>query len=54
MFNKMFKLFIENDLILSNQSDFKPRDSCVIKLASIAHEGHEIRGDFLDIAKTIW
>ena len=54
MFNEIFKLFIENDLISSNQSDFKPGDSCLIQLVSILHEGHEIRGDFLDISKTIW
>ena len=29
MFNEMFKFFIENELILSNQSGFKPGNSCV-------------------------
>ena len=58
MFNEMFKFFIENELILSNQSGFKPGDSCVNQLVSITHEiyksfdeGHEVRGVFLDISK---
>ena len=38
MFNEMFKFCIENELILSNQSRFKPGDSYVNQLASIAHE----------------
>ena len=51
----MFKLFIENDLITSNRSRFKPGDSCVFQLVSITHEiyksfdeGHEVRGVFLE------
>ena len=58
MFNEMFNFFIENDLILSNQSGFKPGDSCVIQLVSITHqiyksldEGQEVWGVFLDISK---
>ena len=58
MFNEMFKLFIENELILSNQSGFKPGDSCVNQLVSIKHEiyesfedSHEDRGIFLDISE---
>ena len=58
MFNKMFKFFIENELILSNQSGFKPGDSSVNQLVFITHEiyksfdeGHEVRGVFLDISK---
>ena len=58
MFNEMFKFFIENELISSNQSGFKPGDSCVNQLVSITHEiyksfdeGHEVRGAFLDISK---
>ena len=54
----MFKFFIENKLISSNQSGFKPGDSCVNQLVSIANEiyksfdeGHEVRGVFLDISK---
>ena len=54
----MFKLFIEYDLILSNQSDFKPSDSCVFQLVSTTQEiyrsfdkAHEVRAVFLDISK---
>ena len=64
MFNEMFKFFIENELISSNQSGFKPGDSCVNQLVSIIHEiyksfdkGHEVRSVFLDISKAfdkIW
>ena len=58
MFNEMFKFFIENELISSNQSGFKPGDSCVNQLVFITDkiyksfdEGHEVRGVFLDISK---
>ena len=37
MFNGMFKFFTENELISSNQSGFKPGDSCVNQLVSITH-----------------
>ena len=59
MFNEMFKLLIENELISSNQSGFKPGDSCVNQLVSITHEiyesfddSREDRGIFLDISET--
>ena len=32
IFNEMFKVFIENDLISPNQSGFKPGDSCINQL----------------------
>ena len=38
MFNEMFNCFIENKLISSNQSGFKPGDSCINQLLSITHE----------------
>ena len=38
MFNEMFEFFIENKLISSSQSGFKPRDSCINQLLSITHE----------------
>ena len=54
----MFRFFIENNLIYSNQSGFKSRDSCINQLLSITHEiyksfddGFEVRGVFLDISK---
>ena len=59
MFNEMFNFFIENKLISSNQSGFKPGDSCINQLLSITHEiyesfdvGLEVRSVFLDISKT--
>ena len=58
MFKEMLSFFIENELILSNQSGFKPGDSCVNQLVTITHEiyksfdeDHEVRGVFLDILK---
>ena len=58
IFNEMFKFFIENKLISSSQSGFKPGDSCINQLLSITHEvyssfdeGLEVRSIFLDIAK---
>ena len=54
----MFEFFIENKLISSSQSGFKPGDSCINQLLSITHEiyssfdeGLEVRSIFLDIAK---
>ena len=53
----MFKFLIENNLIFSNQSGFKPADSCINQLL-LTHEmyksfddGFEVRGDSLDISK---
>ena len=37
LFNEMFHFFIENKLISSNQSGFKPGDSCINQLLSITH-----------------
>ena len=58
MFNEMFKFFIDNELISSKQSGFKPGDSCVNQLVSITNqiyesfdEGQGFRGVFLDISK---
>ena len=54
----MFMFLIENKLISSNQSSFKPGDSCINQVLSITHEiyksfddGFEVRGGFLDISK---
>ena len=54
----MFDLFITNHLISTNQSGFKPGDSCISQLLSITHEtyesfdeGYKVRGVFLDISK---
>ena len=37
LLNEMFMLFIENNLVLSNQSSFKPGDSCINQLLYITH-----------------
>ena len=54
----MFEFFIENSLISKIESGFRPDDSCINKLFSIAHEIYqsfddnlEVRAVFLDISK---
>ena len=54
----IFRFLLGNNLISSNQSGFKPGDSCINQLLSITHEiyksfddGFEVRGVFLDISK---
>ena len=56
IFNRLFE-FIENELSSSDQSGFKPGDSCINYL-SITHEickpfddRYEVRGVFLDMLK---
>ena len=58
MFNEMLNFFIENKLISSNHSGFKPDDSCINQPLSVTHEiyesfdvGLEVRSVFLDISK---
>ena len=58
IFNEMSNFFIENESISPNQSRFKPGDSCINQLLTIAHEiyksfddGFEVRGVFLGISK---
>ena len=58
MFNKIFNFSIENKLILSNQSGFKPDDSCINQPLSITREMYEsfdmelkVRSVHLDISK---
>ena len=58
MFSEMFEFFVENKLISSSQSDFKPRDSFINQLLSITHEIYssfdeclEVRSVLLDISK---
>ena len=58
IFNEIFRFLIERNLISSNQSGFKPGDSCINQLLSITHEiyksfddGFKVRGAFLDISK---
>ena len=54
----MFRFFLDNKLIKTNQSGFRPADSCINQLLSITHEiyksfddGLEVRSVFLDISK---
>ena len=54
----MYEYLIENELIPSSQSGFKPRDSCTNQLLSITHDiyqsfdnGFEVKGVFLNISK---
>ena len=51
LFNKLFKFFIENKLISSNQSGFKPDDSCVKQLLSVTHEMNEPFDVWLEITR---
>ena len=58
LYDEMFNFFITNHHISTNQSGFKPGDSCINQLLSIIHRiyasldgGYEIRGVFLDILK---
>ena len=57
IYNSIFKIFIENKLISSNQSDFKPGDSCLNQLLSTTQiykssdDGYDVRGIFFDISK---
>ena len=54
----MFRFFLDNKLISTNQSGFKPGDSCINQLLSITHkiyksfdDGLEVRSVFLDTSK---
>ena len=56
-YNSLFEYFIENDLISTNQSGFKPGELCTNQLISLTHEicqsfddGFEVRGVFRDIS----
>ena len=58
LYDEKFNFFTTNHLISTNQSGFKPGDSCINQLLSITHEiyaffdeGYQVRGVFLDIAK---
>ena len=54
----MYEYFIENELISSSQSGFKPGDLCINQLLATTHDiyqpfdnGFEVRDVFLDISK---
>ena len=59
LYDRKFKFFIANYLISKNQSGFRPGDSCVNQLLSIAHEIYqsfdnnlEVWAVILNISKT--
>ena len=47
IFNEMFRVLIENKLISSNQSGFKPGDSCINQYLSITHKIYKYFDDDL-------
>ena len=58
MYNRLYEYFVENELISSSQSGFKPGDLCINQLLSITHDiyqsfdnAFEVRDVFLDISK---
>ena len=57
VYKAMLKHFVDNDPISSNQSGFKPGDSCIYQLIEITHifkcidDGLEKRNVGLDISK---
>ena len=44
----MFEFFVENKLISSSQSDFKPSNSCINQLLSITHERYRSLDESLE------
>ena len=59
LYNRLYEYFIENELISSSRSGFKPGDSSINQLLSITHNiyqsfdnGFEAMGVFLDISTT--
>ena len=38
LYNNMYELFTENNLVSPNKSGFKPDDSCSTNLTSVHHE----------------
>ena len=60
IYDSLFSFFTANNLITTNQSGFRPGDSCIHQLISITHNIYnsfdcnpslEVRGVFLDISK---
>ena len=58
IYSEMFGFFLDKGLISANQSGFKPGDSRINQLLSIAyniyksfHDGYEVRGVFLTFQK---
>ena len=60
IFNELFKIFEDNNLLSKHQSNFRPGDSCIYQLLAITHDIFssfdcnptlETRSVFLDISK---
>ena len=60
IFNELFKIFEDNNLLSKHQSDFRPGDSCIYQLLAITHDilssfdcnpTLKTRSVFLDISK---
>ena len=51
LYNRLYEYFIENELISSNQSGFKPGDSCINQLLSITHDIYQSFDSGFDISK---
>ena len=60
LFNSIFKFLDDNNIFSSNESGFRPSDSCEYQLLPIVHDIYasfdccpslEVRGVFLDISK---
>ena len=49
----MFEFFVENKLISSSQSDFKPSDSCINQLLSITHEIYSSFDECLEVRSVL-
>ena len=49
LYDRLFEFFIANNLISKNQSGFRPGDSCVNQLLSIAHEIYQSFDENLEV-----
>ena len=49
LYDRMFEIFIANNLISKNQSGFRAGDSCINQLCSITHEIHQSFDDNLEV-----
>ena len=49
IYNELFTIFIDNNLIYPNQSGFRPDESCVDQLIAITHEMYQSFDDWLEV-----
>ena len=50
---EIYTFFVDNKLILSNQSDFKPRDSSFNQLLPINHEIYEYLDNLMEVRSVL-